>query len=258
MKEINITNLTLTDGSVIDWYRIVKESDGWHIDGHRINQFLVTFLLNNNTENILVDVKEKEPFDITKIPVPTKASTSTTAYRFLGYRIQGTTNVLSQEDLISYLNSLEQNIVLEAVYSETAIITQGGGTTAPTPITTTPVEVPSISEVVTTTQGTAITMPMQNNQQTESLTGENTTVIEDDEVARAESLSQGNAEEKDLTTIEDEGTALAAGIDSDCYIHWLILLIGIAYSVFAIVRIYLRKKEIDELEDDATSLETEA
>ena len=59
MREINITNLTLTDGSVIDWYRIVKESDGWHIDGHRITQFLVTSLLYNNTENILVDVKEK-------------------------------------------------------------------------------------------------------------------------------------------------------------------------------------------------------
>lgn len=93
-----------------------------------------------------------------------------------------------------------------------------------------------------------------------------TPVVEDDaqeivEVEEEETpLADTPDEESDATdavqevvNIEEEETPLAAG--QNCWIHWLILLITAAYTVYELVRCVLRNKKIKELSEGNQSVE---
>ena len=84
------------------------------------------------------------------------------------------------------------------------------------------------------------------------------TPIEDEEVAAADKVPEVTEEkEPELKTITDEDTALSAG-ESDCWIHWLILIITLLYTVYTLVRAYARHKKIKELQDGEEAVEVNA
>ena len=60
-------------------------------------------------------------------------------------------------------------------------------------------------------------------------------------------------EVQDVVNIEEEETPLAAG--GNCWIHWLILLITAAYTLYELVRCVARNKKIKELSDSNQSVE---
>lgn len=67
--------------------------------------------------------------------------------------------------------------------------------------------------------------------------------IEDEETPLAETVEDAAQE------IPDEEVPLAAPVE-DCWIHWLILLLSLAYTIYSVVRIYFRNKKIKEAGDD--------
>lgn len=81
--------------------------------------------------------------------------------------------------------------------------------------------------------------------------------IEDEEVALAaapeENETEGTdaSEETELVNIEEEETPLAATHENDCIIHWIILLLTLAYVVFALCRAIARQKKIKELANES-------
>lgn len=63
----------------------------------------------------------------------------------------------------------------------------------------------------------------------------------------------GGSKEQEVVTIEEEEAPLAA--PGHCWIHWLILLLTVVYTVYELVRCIARNKKINELQDDAEQAE---
>ena len=63
-----------------------------------------------------------------------------------------------------------------------------------------------------------------------------------------------NGEAQEVVNVEDEDVALAAG-NGNCWIHWLILLLTAAYTLYELVRSVRRNKQIKDLEEQGQSVE---
>ncbi|HKM04904.1 MAG TPA: hypothetical protein VJZ04_10035, partial [Lachnospiraceae bacterium] len=127
-----------------------------------------------------------------------------------------------------------------------------------TPETPTTPEVPTtiISEQAVATTVTPVARRTTNTRAAQVVETPEEVVIDEEpvpEVSEPEVIEPVIKEEKAdtaLTAIEDEDTAKAV-LESDCWIHWMILILTALYSAYAIVRAYIRNKRIKELEDNA-------
>ena len=75
-------------------------------------------------------------------------------------------------------------------------------------------------------------------------------VIEEEEtpLAPAAPVEEDNQEDaQEVVQIEEEEAPLAAGM-GHCWIHWLILILTAAYTVYELVRSIKRNKQIKDME----------
>ncbi len=80
-----------------------------------------------------------------------------------------------------------------------------------------------------------------------------TTVIEDETPALSSEVQKDvdgseEAVSDEVITIEEEETPLAAG--AHCWIHWLILILTLVYTVLELLRSINRNKKINELKEE--------
>ena len=73
---------------------------------------------------------------------------------------------------------------------------------------------------------------------------------ENEEPDDAEEVVNISDNQSDNVNIEDESAALANMGNGNCWIHWLILLLTLLYTVYEVIRIRCRKKLIDKYQAD--------
>ena len=128
----------------------------------------------------------------------------------------------------------------------------------PTPPAPTPVveEVPVITVNEESTPTTVRTIATNTSTPVVDDEEEDVVVVEEEETPLAdapEKEKETTDEVQDVVNIEEEETPLAAG--GNCWIHWLILLITAAYTLYELVRCVARNKKIKELSDSNQSVE---
>jgi len=141
----------------------------------------------------------------------------------------------------------------------TGTTTGGAGTTtttAATPALTSIPNVPAAQNVVIPDApvAQAATPDAVNQNVTVQTPGNGTTntntTIEDEETAQAAEPNAVAIDEADTVTIPEEAVALAPRYMNDCAIHWIILLLTLCYSIFAMARAFARHRQINEMIDN--------
>lgn len=156
--------------------------------------------------------------------------------------------------LVNYYYSQTENVwIANIVYSP---IPQENPT--PTPPAPTPVveEVPVITVNEESTPTTVRTIATTTSTPVVDDEEEDVVVVEEEETPLAdapEKEKETTDEVQDVVNIEEEETPLAAG--GNCWIHWLILLITAAYTLYELIRCVARNKKIKELSDSNQSVE---
>ena len=85
------------------------------------------------------------------------------------------------------------------------------------------------------------------------------TVIDEEQTPLAPAINDnyqsGNDESQDqeVVAIEEEEAPLAA--PGHCWIHWLILLLTVVYTVYELIRCTARNNKINKLQDNAEQAE---
>lgn len=164
-------------------------------------------------------------------------------------------------ELMSYVVT-EDSAVANVVYTPIPVTPVGPtpeedepetpGTEPETTVTT--VEVPTTVANATTTPAVPTTVQTQNE-----VTPVEPTVIEEEQTPLAPAINDdnqngnGGSKEQEVVEIEEEEAPLAA--PGHCWIHWLILLLTVVYTVYELVRCIARNKKINELQDDAEQAE---
>ena len=78
--------------------------------------------------------------------------------------------------------------------------------------------------------------------------------VEDGQNVDADDVEDGQNNDAEVVEIEDEEAPLAAG-HGHCWIHWLILILTVIYTVYELVRCINRNKKINELKEEADKVE---
>lgn len=81
---------------------------------------------------------------------------------------------------------------------------------------------------------------------TETVSADEVVEIEEEKTALAAGAEEGDGAQVD---IEDEEVPLAA--HNSCYIHWIILIVTLLYTIFELIRGISRGKRINELKEEA-------
>ncbi len=157
-----------------------------------------------------------------------------------------------------YYSETEEAWVANIVYS---VIPFEEPPTPPAP-TPTPTPTPRVEEVpvitvneestptTVRTIATTTSTPVVDDEE------EDVVEVEEEETPLAnapEKEKEATDEVQDVVNIEEEETPLASG--GNCWIHWLILLITAAYTLYELVRCVARNKKIKELSDSNQSVE---
>lgn len=156
--------------------------------------------------------------------------------------------------LINYYYNEDENVwIANIVYS--VIPTDETPTTPPTQVITTEEEseIITIDEEATPTTVRILTpgtpAPAEEEEEQDVIE------VEDEGTPLADSTDDTDtaSEDQEVVNIEEEDVPLAAG--PSCWIHWLILLITAAYTMYELVRSVIRNKKIKELSDNSQSVE---
>lgn len=120
--------------------------------------------------------------------------------------------------------------------------------------TVTTVEVPTTIANAVTTPAAPTTIQTQN-----AVAPAEPTVIEENQTPLAPTIDNndqngnGGSKEQEVVTIEEEEAPLAA--PGNCWIHWLILLLTVVYTVYELIRCIARNNKINKLQDNAEQAE---
>ena len=152
-----------------------------------------------------------------------------------------------------YYSETEEAWIANIVYSPIPQETPTPPAPTPTPVVE---EVPVITVNEESTPTTVRTISTTTSTPVVEDEEEDVVVVEEEETPLAdapEKEKETTDEVQDVVNIEEEETPLAAG--GNCWIHWLILLITAAYTLYELVRCVARNKKIKELSDSNQSVE---
>ncbi|MST58317.1 HlyD family secretion protein [Waltera intestinalis] len=159
-------------------------------------------------------------------------------------------------ELMSYVVT-EDSAVANVVYTPIPVtpVVPTPDDDDPEPETTvTTVEVPTTVANAATTPAAPTTVQTQN-----VVAPAEPTVIDEEQTPLAPAINDdnqngnGGSKEQEVVEIEEEEAPLAA--PGNCWIHWLILLLTVVYTVYELIRCIARNNKINKLQDNAEQAE---
>lgn len=163
--------------------------------------------------------------------------------------------------VVAYTINEEGTFVIDILYEAVVVPATPG---EPTPGDDDPDDTDDVTEVVTvvtpaSTSAPTTTATTVNAPATPVTVEDLATTIDEEQTPLAPAISDneqsGNdgSKEQEVTTIEEEEAPLAA--PGNCWIHWLILLLTVVYTVYELVRCIARNKKINELQGNTEQAE---
>lgn len=177
-----------------------------------------------------------------------KTEDATFTYQFLGYSETQDGTEFTSEELAARLTNIVSDINLYPVFQATRKPVATTPVTPETPATPEEPATPVTPVIPTTVVPLLVAAPTVNTVQNPNVVNvvadadnqgaDNDVLIDEEQVP----LSPQIEEPKETTDIEEAEVPLAAP-EHDCFIHWILLIITLLYTVYTSIRTYQRKKE---------------